>query len=367
MRRAILAAVLVALSAGAAARAQSISVFSHTTILSGQRAMAECGTTMNDSLVVNGYPSAWAVCGFFKNNSVRVADFACAPGSTSRCSSIFPTVPGDVYWTTASHNINLYQVTSQCGAGGYYDPFRFCLLQTEPTPQFTESGVLTARSPTCWSDSSGLIAYTFGNHTATFFIVPAQAEIPPGGTVGFAGPAGVGISNCRIVSGPGNMSGACTYDAPASISGTQTAVVEGCSPSNPVDCARATVTIRSLTVTVTPGSQEVLPERASQPLHAIVSPNTFGQTVTWSLSPSGIGNFDANTGIYTAPANNSLPGLVRITATACSTVDHSACGPAILDVPRMTINISGTSPFLATPGVTTTFGASVSGSSSRRK
>lgn len=361
MRRAILAAVLVTLSVAAAARAQSINVFSHTTILSGQRAMAECGTAMNDSFVVSNYQSVDAGCSFFKNNSVRVADFVCAPSTNSHCSNIFSTVPGDVYWTASAHNIYFKQVPTQCS--GYYDPYRFGLFLNENVPQFTESGTLTARTPPgCWSNSDGLMAYTYGNHLATFFIVPAQAEIPPGGTVGFVGGAGNGISNCRIVSGPGSMSGTCTYNAPASVSGTQSAVVEGCSPSNAVDCARATVTIRALTVTVTPGSQEVLPERASVALHATVSPSTFGQSVTWTLSPSGIGNFDANTGIYTAPPNNSLPGFVRITATACSTVDHSACGSAILDVPRMTITITGNSTAVATPGAVYTFGANVVGS-----
>jgi hypothetical protein len=358
MKRGILAAVLLALSVAAAARAQSISVFSHTTILSGQRALSECGTTMNDLQVQNNYSSVETYCGFYKNNNVQVSESQCPRGTTSRCSNTFNTVPGDVYWTTAVHNIYFYQVPAQCS--GYYDPFRFGLFQNEQVPEFTESGVLTARSPAgCWSNSAGLMARTFGNHTTTFYIVPAQAEIPPGSTVGFAGPGG--IANCRIVSGPGFLTG-CTYNAPTSISGTQTAVVEGCNPSNSVDCARATVTIRSATVTVTPSSQEVLPERPSQPLRAIVSPSSFPQTVNWSLSPSGIGTFDKNTGIYTAPANNSLPGAVRITATACSTADQSGCGSATIDVPRMTITISGTTPFLATPGATLTFGANVVGS-----
>lgn len=364
MRRAIPAAVLLSLSVAATARAQSISVFSHTTILSGQRALSECGTTMNDLSVQNNYQSVETSCGFYKNNNVKVSESVCPRGTTSRCSNTFNTVPGDVYWTTAAHNIYFYQVPAQCS--GYWDPFRFGLFQNEQVPEFTESGVLTARSPAgCWSNSAAVMAFTFGNHLTTFYIVPAQAEIPAGGTVGFAGPGG--ISNCRIVSGPGSMSGNCTYNAPPSISGTQTAVVEGCSVSNAADCARANVTIRSLTITVTPGFQEVLPERASGQIRATVTPTTFGQSVTWSLSPSGIGTFDPNTGIYTAPPNNSLPGFVRITITACSTVDHSACGNATIDVPRMTISITGNSPFLATPGATTTFGANVVGSATAQE
>jgi hypothetical protein len=356
MRRAILAAVLLALGASASARAQSISVFSHTTIVSGQRAMSECGTTMNDLQTATYYPDVFTTCGWFQD-STPLSIWSCAPGATSRCSNIFSTIPGVTYSTNGTHGLDLYTST-QCG-GYYYDPYHYGYPEGQALPEFTESGTLGARTPAaCWTNSPAGLANTHGNDTVPFFVIPAQADLPPGGSIGFSAPGQV--PRCRILSGPGSLDpGGCFYHAPSSVSGTQTAVIEACNIFNAADCVNATVTIRSLTVTVTPGTQEVLPEKTGM-LKATVSPSTFAQTVTWKLSPTGTGSIDAN-GVYTAPSNDSLPGLVELTAKACSTADPTACGTAIIDVPKVLITISGTSPFLAAPGNTQTLGANVTG------
>ena len=362
MRRAVLAAVFLTLSAAGSAHAQSISVFSYTTIVAGQRAMSECGTMMNDLQVQNNYPGVDAWCTWLRG-STPVAEWQCPVGRpTSRCSNTFSTTAGTVYKTNGDHGIYFPQVL---GCSGYWDAYRFGLYLTENVPSFSPAGVLPARSPgECWRDPSGLIAYTYGTLTETFYIVPAQADIPPGGYVIFAGTGGQ-TPRCRLVSGPGTVDTAnCRYNAPTTVSGTATAVVEGCNVNNPVDCANATITIRGATVTVAPGSQEVIPGTASIPLKATVSPSSFPQTVTWSLSPTNVGNLDnvnANPVVYTAPPNDTLPGFVRVTATACSTAQPSACGSATIDVPRVLVTLTCNSPFLATPGATQTFGASVSG------
>src|ERR1051326_4570430 len=88
-------------------RAQSISVFSHTTIESGHQAVAECGTTMNDAATSASYPSVSTYCSFFQFDT-SLGNFSCVGNPKAVCRARFTTTPGQTYMTAGSHGFSMY-------------------------------------------------------------------------------------------------------------------------------------------------------------------------------------------------------------------------------------------------------------------
>ncbi|HTG36399.1 MAG TPA: choice-of-anchor D domain-containing protein [Thermoanaerobaculia bacterium] len=362
MRRAILACALLllsALSAVTAARSQSISVFTHTTIVPGQQAMAECGTIMNDVNTVARYPYVQSQCSLWRqiqgtSDGVMIGAFNCPAGTDSRCRSTYPTAPGETYAASNNHWLGFYNnVPALCN--GYYDPYRYLI---NPIPRFVESGTLGVRTPYgCWADPEGLIATSYSDDVTTFAIFPTAVTLAPGKQISFSAVGQVPLWS--VIQGPGTIDSSGTYTAPSSVSGTQTAVVKGCNTFNGADCATANITLQNPVLTVSPSGQEVLPQ-GTLTLKATLTPNTFPQTVTWKVTPTGAGTISA-AGVYTAPTNDQLPGTVQLTAEACSTVSPTVCGTTTFTVPKVDITVTGPSAFLATPGSTLTLGANAIG------
>lgn len=359
MKRVILTAILLLLSAAIGARAQSITVYSHTTILANGEAMAECGTVMNDSGTITNYRGVDVWCGFYQGTT-RIDEFLCPEGRpSSQCQRIYSTTPGQTYQTTGEHAFYLYYY-SPClqFTGGFYDPYYYGFPAGFPIPHFDESGQRLANSgsATCWSNGPLVTAYTDSYRDTTTSVSPTQATLYESQTQQFSANRSVTWS---MVQGNGEIDGNGLYRAPAAIAGQQTAVIQACDVQNSVDCARATITLKNATVTVTPPGQEVLPgtQKAYQ---ASIFPSSFSQTVQWSRTPA-VGSIDPNSGVYTAPANNELPGPVEVTIKACSTAVPTLCGTATLQVPRVTITVAGPPSFLASPGSRLTLSANVGG------
>lgn len=120
-------------------------------------------------------------------------------------------------------------------------------------------------------------------------------------------------------------------------------------------------TITALTISVSPQGKEVLPGQ-TQTFTAPIAPGTLSQAVVWSiLEPnSPVATID-QTGKFTAPADTALTSSATYTVQACSQVDPSACATSRFSVPKITIEILATSPFLATPGAQQTIAAIVHG------
>lgn len=67
-------------------------------------------------------------------------------------------------------------------------------------------------------------------------------------------------------------------------------------------------------------------------------------TVTWSLSPDGVGTIDQN-GLYTAPS--SIPAQQTVTVTATSTTDSTqSAGANVILFPALTVNVTPTTASL---------------------
>ncbi len=363
MRRALLALALLVLGTAAAAPAQpSVTVYSKTTIAQGQQAMAECDTTMDDDETYYWYPNVAADCTFLHQGQT-VATFGCEDGIEANCRRFFPTVPGDTYSTTGVHWIGMdpYDVPDDpfvCEVA--YDIFSYCAIGGIPSYPNTQTieGVFGDR---CLGVTSCVIATTYGDDTTTFFLIPSSTTLGPGEQFTFGAIDQVPL--CTLISGPGHVTpGTCTYVAPASISGTQTAVVQGCNIFGVADCANSIVTLQNSSVTVAPGDVEVLPGQ-SQTFTATLTPSNPSQTFTWSVTPAGYGTIDSATGVFLAtPNNDALPGPVTLTVKGCK-ANTTVCGTATLHVPKVLVTIVGGNTLLATVGASETLSANVVGPS----
>jgi len=117
------------------------------------------------------------------------------------------------------------------------------------------------------------------------------------------------------------------YTATASVS-TQTQVfLKACAAVNPLVCTNpAVITLVPTVVTVSPASVQLADGRTQQ-FTAAVTGNSV-TSVTWSITPA-VGTISAG-GLYTAP--NPVTSPQAVTVKACSTVDGSRCGTAIVNL-----------------------------------
>lgn len=116
------------------------------------------------------------------------------------------------------------------------------------------------------------------------------------------------------------------YTAPASFTSGQAVTVTATSHADSTKSGTAKVTLQipaAITVTVSPSSV-TLNASQTQLFTASVA-NTTDSTVTWSLSPAGLGTIDSN-GLYTAPS--TVTTSQRVTVTATSAADPSKIGTA---------------------------------------
>jgi hypothetical protein len=147
-------------------------------------------------------------------------------------------------------------------------------------------------------------------------------------------------------SGVGTISSSGLYQVTATGLATSTAVAgSACAAANPQACTNFSVTVLPTNISVSPAVAAVT-AGASKPFSATVqnAPYSGGvqnASVNWLLDPSGSASGSITAaGLYTAPA--ALPAN-PVTVKACSQVDSSRCGTALVSfstVPDFIITVT---------------------------
>jgi len=173
-------------------------------------------------------------------------------------------------------------------------------------------------------------------------VAPASVSLSSNGQVTFTATVS-GSTNQSVIwslAGPGSITGAGVYTAPASISSSQTVTVTARSAADGKTTSTATVTLVPTTVTITPASATLAPG-ASRQFTATVA-GTSDTRMSWTASAGAI---NAN-GYFTAP-NVSSPTTVIVTARSLADSSKSASA-TIQVVPQVA---SGPSVFQQTAGM----------------
>jgi hypothetical protein len=193
-------------------------------------------------------------------------------------------------------------------------------------------------------------------------IAPPAAEVPAGGTVGFAatvtGTAATTVTwSVAEASGCGSVSTSGVYTAPAA-AGTCHVVVT--SAADPTKGATAIVTVTAppppppaVTVSVSPGSVSLSGCR-TRTFAATVTGAT-DTSVTWSVQEGAAGGTITSGGVYTAP---STPGVYHVIAT--SRADPTKASSAAVTVADEVVSVAVSPSSITVPsGGSATFSATV--------
>jgi len=367
MSRTIFATILLGLSTATSSFADSsISLASHMTILANGQAMVECLTKMDDATTISNYSSVYADCGIYLEGS-RINHANCGPATpTADCSNTYATIPGQDYTSHSEHAL----VPNGC-PGGYYDPLTYGIpVGTDLTPYFfgeTAKRTGTPNSLPCrpidQNGTSLLLGYTTSATKLTTRISPSQVTLYDSQTQQFS--ADKSSVDWSLVQGNGTFVGG-LYTVPATFADGESAIVQACDSQNLVDCARATITLKKGTLTISPAGPEVLPIPDSNPpttinFKATLLPSTLNQAVKWSQTPTGIGSINPDTGVYTPPNNADLTESSPIIVKACSVVTSTLCNTTTVSIPKVGITVTLPSGLLASPGNTLTVGANAFG------
>jgi hypothetical protein len=256
-----------------------------------------------DAATVNYYAGVQAICSFYESGVFLEQPpllIVRTTSPTSITTNLHPTSAGKLYQTTGAFNLGLF-LTCNPGLGFLYYDDPFDYIAYDPATNSVQI---------CAFDSQYIL---YASVTGRCWVSP-DGSYPPILWSGFA-------------------------------TTTET-------PRSPPPF-----------VTIGPDGQEVLPGQ-QQTFTATITPNTFPQTVTWSID-STIGTIvsaSPTTSTFTAPTNQQLAGASQtITVKACSTNNTSICGTTSVFVPSVSIVISGNNPFLATAGAIEALIASVNG------
>jgi hypothetical protein len=138
-----------------------------------------------------------------------------------------------------------------------------------------------------------------------------------------------------VLSGSGSLSPDGVYEAPNAISGEETVRVMAISDADPSKRATATVTLRPLSVSISPASAELGPSQTRKFSAVILGSNNTG--LRWTLTGRGTLSQE---GLYTAPIVVIADQIARITAT--SAADPSRSATAIVTLKRYNGPMMGT-------------------------
>lgn len=198
----------------------------------------------------------------------------------------------------------------------------------------------------------------------TVTVTPGAVSLSDGQTQQFTA-AVANSSNTAVTwkitpAGVGTIDTNGRYTAPTSVAAQQSVTITATSQADPSKAGTAVATLVTFaSVTVTPGSATLYGSQSQQVTVTVA--NTSDPTVTWSLSPAGVGTLDA-AGLYTAPASITAQQTVTITATL--QVDGSKTGSATVTLlpGPITVTVSPGSAVLS-GGRTQLFTAAVTGTS----
>jgi ribosomal protein L40E len=137
------------------------------------------------------------------------------------------------------------------------------------------------------------------------------------------------------LSGPGSLSPDGVYQSPDAVSEEETAHITAISGADPSKRATATVTLRPLSVSVSPASADLGASQTRKFSAVVLGSNNTG--VRWTLTGRGTLNQE---GLYTAPIVVIADQIARITAT--SVADPSRSATAIVTLKRYSGPMIGT-------------------------
>lgn len=157
------------------------------------------------------------------------------------------------------------------------------------------------------------------------------------------------------LTGPGTLSAAGLYTAPASISNSDSATVTATSVADPAKSASAAVTLApSVGVSVSPPAITLSINQTQQ--FAATVTGSANPAVTWSLTGAGT---LSSSGLYTAPATINASATATVTAT--SVADGTKLANATVTLSPVAVGVGPASATLS-PTQTQQFTATVTGS-----
>jgi hypothetical protein len=240
-------------------------------------------------------------------------------------------------------------VGSISGAGLYTPP---SLISTAQTVKVTA----TSAADTAVSSSA-----TVQLNPVSVSVSSPSSSVGTGRTLQFAASVANAASTAvtwTLVSGPGTLSAAGLYTAPASLSATQSAVIKATSVADPTRSASVTISVVPvITISISPSTASIVAGSTVQ-LSAFISGST-NTAVTWSLNPA-VGCFTA-TGLYASPASVASPQSVVITASSVADPTKSVAATVTVTPPPVTAPAPAPAPSLDNLLVNWGFEASATG------
>jgi YD repeat-containing protein len=283
--------------------------------------------------------SDWVTTEFF-NQSSPTTFFALSP-EVSGNGSLNP--PSVTLYGSQSQQFTLL-TTGMCDSGA-----AMWSMPAGSPGTLSPTGLYVAPEAIATQQSVTITATTLGassaslNATVTLMppvgisVTPANATLAAGGAQQFlaniVNAKNTGVSWSLAPGGLGSISSSGLYTAPASIGGQQTVIVTGTSLADPAQSASATINL-STGVTLPQGSVSINPTAATlyanqtQQFSASVF-NSTDTSVTWSISPTGVGSIDSS-GLYTAPPMIGSTQTVMVTATSQANTALSASANILL-------------------------------------
>jgi RHS repeat-associated protein len=174
------------------------------------------------------------------------------------------------------------------------------------------------------------------SNEAFVVVSPNQVNVNPSSAVLYNGQTqlftaslnGVNITGVTwSVSGPGTISAAGLYSAPAVVPAGATVTITATPQGIAAIPGTATITLQPSTLQIAPGLANLFAGQTQQLTAALAY---GGSTpITWSISPAGIGAISA-AGLYTAPA--SVASEQTVTVTAISEVNAAVTATSTINV-----------------------------------
>jgi len=181
--------------------------------------------------------------------------------------------------------------------------------------------------------ATAVVTLTPPSATVGVSVTPAAVSLTGGTAQQFAAQV-TGSTNKSVIwsmsAGPGSLSTAGLYTAPASITAASSITVKATSVADPTKFATAVVNLTSpqsiITVAISPASVSLTAGKTQ--LYQATVNGTNNKGLTWSISPA-IGTISAS-GTYTAPS--SLAASASVTVTATSVADPTRKATALINL-----------------------------------
>jgi hypothetical protein len=259
--------------------------------------------------------------------------------------NVTPQVSTVILGATQQFTATVGQATNTAVTWTLAGPGTLSSLGLYSAPGMLATPAAASVKATSQADPSKSMTITFNIPAVTVAVLPKTATVILGDTQQFSATVtnAMNISVTWTVTGPGSISAAGVYSAPASLTTPATATVTATSVADPSKSDSATVTIPAVEVSVSPPTAS-LDGGETQQFAATVT-NAMNQAVTWSVT--GLGSVNSQ-GLYSAPA--IVPSQTTATVTATSVADPTKSGSAIVTLIPISVTVSPATPMVAITG-----------------